>query len=220
MAGFMCANCGAALTVPVERVALPVHAHQKSGYGLLGVLMEPGTYAVKPGPFGPPWRPWAEVTAAQAEAAGVYAPVYALSEGPRGAVVVAPGDMCGTAFIPERSGGYCCGVDGRDGPNLACSRCGRPVATRIDDCGHWQAVWLDPGAVRRITGGGRPPEPLTWNDLQAGAARHTAGRAARAVEPHPGGGRGSGACPSTGGVGRDSDHRPRRHCRRHLPPSA
>ena len=121
MAVFVCEGCGAALTEPVSRVALPAHAYQKYGHGLLGVLMEPGTYAIDPDASGPPWRPWAEVGAAEAAARGVYAPVYALSYGPRGAVVVAPGDVRGTMFIPERSGGYCCGLDGRDGPNLLLS---------------------------------------------------------------------------------------------------
>lgn len=165
---FTCAGCGAPLTVPVSRVPLPAHAGQRYGYGLLGVLMEPGTYAVRPVPFGPPWRPWAEVGAAEAEARGVYAPEHALSWGPRGAVVVAPGDMCGTGFIPGRSGGSCCGFGEGDGPNLACVRCGRPVATRVDDCGCWQAVWLDPEAVRRVTGDAPPPQALGWEALREG----------------------------------------------------
>ncbi|MEH0827443.1 MULTISPECIES: hypothetical protein [unclassified Micromonospora] len=163
---FACAGCGARLTVPVSQVALPVHAGQQYGHGLLGVLMEPGTYAVDPDPSGPPWQPWTEVGADEAEARGVYAPVHALSSGPRGAVVVAPGDVRGTVFIPERSGGCCCGLDGRDGPNLACARCGLPVATRIDDCSLWQAVWLDPRAVHRVTGDVCPRQPVGWEALR------------------------------------------------------
>lgn len=165
---FVCEGCGAALTVPVSQVALPAHAYQKYGHGLLGVLMEPGTYAIDPDAFGPPWRPWAEVGAAEAQARGVYAPVYALSCGPRGAVVVAPGDVRGTVFTPERSGGCCCGLDGRDGPNLACAQCGRPVATRIDDCGLWQAVWLDPTAVHRVAGDDSARRTVDWEILRAG----------------------------------------------------
>ncbi|KJS60934.1 hypothetical protein VM95_18160 [Streptomyces rubellomurinus] len=38
-------------------------------------------------------------------------------------------------LILEKCDGYCQGVDGRAGPNLACTGCGRAVATRIDDCG-------------------------------------------------------------------------------------
>ncbi|MEV7227250.1 hypothetical protein AB0M79_09535 [Polymorphospora sp. NPDC051019] len=156
------------LTVPVSRVAFPVQAHQQVGNGLLlGVLMEPGTYAVDPDPFGPPWRRWDEFGAVEAEAHGVYAPVFALSCGPRGAVVVAPGDVRGTVLIPGPAGGNCCGLDGRDGPNLACTRCGRPVATRVDDCSLWQAVWLDPDAVHRVDGDASPHRTVGWDALRA-----------------------------------------------------
>ncbi|GHG53845.1 hypothetical protein [Streptomyces griseocarneus] len=146
---FACAGCGAVLTAPVSRIALPVHARQAYGHELLPALMEPGTYAVDPEPSGPPWRPWSEIGVDEAEARGVFAPVTSLSFGAPGAVVVAPGDTRGTVLIPERCDGYCMGPDGRDGPNLACARCGQEVATRIDDCSYWQAVWLAPHAVVR-----------------------------------------------------------------------
>jgi len=155
------------LTAPVSRVALPVQVGQKGGHDLLGTLMEPGAYAINPDAFGPPWRPWAEVDPDEAEALGWYAPVYALSAGPRGAVVVAPGDVRGTVFIPEKSGGYCCGLDGRDGPNMACARCGRPVATCIDDCSFWQAVWLDPREIERIADDAGPRPVAGWEALRA-----------------------------------------------------
>ncbi|MFF2810100.1 hypothetical protein ACFVT2_23615 [Streptomyces sp. NPDC058000] len=154
MTVFVCAGCDAALSAPVSQVALPVHAHQTWGNGvLLPVLMDPGTYAVDPDPWGPPWRRWCEVGVDEAAARGVFAPVYALSFGAPGAIVIAPGDARGTVLIPERCGGYCCGLDGSDGPNLACERCGRAVATRIDDCSLWQTVWFAPDAVR-----GRPTD--------------------------------------------------------------
>jgi len=53
---FGCRTGGAALTVPVSRVALPVHAHQKyrNGPGSLDPVLEPGTFAVDPLPCGPP----------------------------------------------------------------------------------------------------------------------------------------------------------------------
>jgi hypothetical protein len=163
---FACAGCGAVLTTPVSQVALPVHAHQSYGHQLLGVLMESGTYAIDQQPFGPPWRPWAEVGADEAEARGVYAPLHALPYGPTGAVVVAPGDVRGTALIPERCDGYCMGLDGRDGPNLACAQCGQAVATRIDDCSLWQAVWLDPRAVRHLTGDEPARRVVDWETLR------------------------------------------------------
>lgn len=128
--------------------------------------MEPGTYAVDPDHFGPPWRRWAEVDAEEAEARGWYAPVYSLSFGPRGATVIAPGDMRGTAIIAGRTDGLCCGWDGRDGPNLACARCGLPVATRVDDCSLWPAVWLDPEAVYRVPcDDSAPRQVIGWDGL-------------------------------------------------------
>lgn len=165
MTVFACAGCGAVLTAPLSRVALPVHAHHHYGHDLLGALMEPGTYAVDPEPSGPPWRLWAEVDPAEAEARGVYAPGYALSYGPRGAVVIAPGDVRGTVPITERFNGLCCGTDGRDGPNLACAQCGQAVATLIDDCGHWQETWLHPPSVNLLHQG-PAPRAAGWGELR------------------------------------------------------
>ncbi|MGW0658108.1 hypothetical protein [Streptodolium elevatio] len=88
-----------------------------------------------------------------------------VSFGPAGAVVVAPGDVRGTVVIPERRDGYCCGLDGRDGPNLACEHCGEAVATLLDDHALWRAVWLDPTAVRRISDVAPSPPPDTWEAL-------------------------------------------------------
>ncbi|PPK68526.1 hypothetical protein CLV40_105255 [Actinokineospora auranticolor] len=65
----MCAECGADLTVPVDRVALPPSAPAKVGNGLaMPVLMPPRTYAVDPEPSGAPWREWASVTPEEAAA--------------------------------------------------------------------------------------------------------------------------------------------------------
>lgn len=164
---FVCAGCGARLTTPLSQVALPVHAHQKYGNGVqLPVLMESGTFAVDPEPWGPPWRRWEEIHPDEAVARGVYAPVFALSDGAPGAIVIAPGDAHGTVLIPEeRGGGYCCGLDGADGPNVACAECAQPVASRIDDCSLWQAMWLAPNAVRRFPLDGAAP--LSWAELMA-----------------------------------------------------
>ncbi|MER7462588.1 hypothetical protein [Streptomyces sp. NPDC097981] len=161
---FACAGCGAELTAPVSRIALPVRAHQHYGHEMLPALMEPGTYAVDPEPSGPPWRPWDEVGPDEAAARGVFAPVAFLPCGAPGAIVVAPGDTRNTVLIPERCDGYCLGLDGRDGPNLACAHCARPVATRIDDCSLWQAVRLHPTAVRRLPADG-PDRTADWEDL-------------------------------------------------------
>ncbi|MEU1079700.1 hypothetical protein ABZ368_05540 [Streptomyces sp. NPDC005908] len=163
---FVCAGCGAALTVPLSQVALPVHARQSYGSAIeLPVLMEPGTFAVDSEPWGKPWRSWEDIGPQEAASRGVYAPVHALSYASPGAVVMAPGDTRGTVLLPGAAGGNCCGLDGGDGPNMACEACGRPVATRVDDCSLWQAVWLEPEAVRRLPAG-NPPIPIpSWAEL-------------------------------------------------------
>ncbi|MFB7469232.1 hypothetical protein ACFCZ1_38065 [Streptomyces sp. NPDC056224] len=128
--------------------------------------MEPATYAVDPRPTGAPWRLWEEVGEDAAARQGVYARVYSVSFGARNRVAIAPGDSRSMVLIPEKCEGYCQGVDGRAGPNLACERCGRAVATRMDDCGLWQAVWLEPDAVvRRPSGLPAGPRP-DWDDLE------------------------------------------------------
>ncbi|WP_329181998.1 hypothetical protein OG754_39820 (plasmid) [Streptomyces decoyicus] len=172
MFAFVCVGCGARLTTPLSQVALPVHAHQKYGNGIqLPVLMESGSFAVDPEPWGPPWRTWEEIDHNEdhneAAARGIYAPIHALSDGAPGAIVIAPGDARGTLLIPEKGGGYCCGLDGADGPNMACEACGLPVASRIDDCSLWQAVWLAPNAVRRCPVDDADAAPLSWAELTA-----------------------------------------------------
>ncbi|MEU5975951.1 hypothetical protein [Streptomyces sp. NPDC047315] len=163
---FVCTGCGAELTSPLSQVALPVHARQKYGNGAqLPVLMQSGTFAVDPDPWGGPWRMWDEIDPGEAEARGIYAPVRALSDNPTGEVVIAPGDVRGTRLVPEKRGGACCGLDGADGPNMACLACDLPVATRIDDCSLWQAVRLSPDAVHRVPVEGVHATPLSWAEL-------------------------------------------------------
>ncbi|MEU8889234.1 hypothetical protein [Streptomyces sp. NPDC048442] len=164
MAIFGCVGCGEPLTAPVSEVVLPAGARSQVGNGiLLPVLMVAGTFAVDPEPSGPPWRVWEEIDAAKAAARGVFAPVYHLSFGAPGAIVIAPGDTRGTVLVPEWCEGYCCGLTEGATPNMACARCGRPVATRVDDCSLWQAVWLDPGAVRRLPGGAGDEPVVDWD---------------------------------------------------------
>lgn len=95
----------------------------------------------------------------------MFASLHALSFGAPGAIVIAPGDTRGTVLIAEQCGGYCCGLDGRDGPNLACEQCGRAVATRIDDCSLWQEVRLAPHAVRRVPADGPVRRKADWEVL-------------------------------------------------------
>ncbi|MEU3691713.1 hypothetical protein [Streptomyces narbonensis] len=162
---FVCAGCGTELTAPVSRVALPVHTHYGAWEELHPPLMEPATYAVEPRPTGPPWRLWDEIGEDEAARQGVYARVRSVSFGARNRIVIAPGDSRSMALIPEKCAGYCRGVDGRDGPNLACEGCGRAVATRRDDCGMWQTVWLEPDAVERRPSGLPAGPPPGWEDL-------------------------------------------------------
>ncbi|MFC4060974.1 hypothetical protein ACFOWE_21950 [Planomonospora corallina] len=161
MVVFACAECGAAMTTKVARVALPDHSGQKYGHGLLPSLLEPGTYAVDPGD-GQSWEPLKP----EPEAQGVRLLTYCISGAPN-RIGIAPGDVRGTVFIPERLGGCCCGWDGQYGPNLACARCDRPVATRVDDCGFWQVVWLEPEAVRPVAVGGPVQRVIDWAELQS-----------------------------------------------------
>ncbi|MFQ6197015.1 hypothetical protein [Streptomyces sp. NPDC000405] len=128
--------------------------------------MEPSTYAVEPEPTGPPWRLWEEVGAEAAARQGVFAPVYSVSFGARNRIVIAPGDSRSMTLILDKCEGYCRGVDGRAGPNLACEGCERAVATRIDDCGSWQTVWLEPDAVVRRPSKAPAAPPPDWNDLE------------------------------------------------------
>lgn len=167
MTVFGCRTCGAALTVPVSRVALPVHPHQKygNGPGSLDPVLEPGTFAVDPLPSGSPWRRWAELEVGEAEALGWYAPRFGISGGPAGQVLLAPGDVRDAVIDPALAGdSACCGLDGGE-PNMACISCGALVATRIDDCGLPQAVWLDPLTTRVIEDGPGPHPVLDWTGL-------------------------------------------------------
>ncbi|MDT0532137.1 hypothetical protein RM555_24370 [Micromonospora sp. DSM 115977] len=167
MTVFGCRICDTALTVPVSRVALPVHAGQKYGNGQesLASALEPGTFAVNPLPSGSPWRRWAGLEAGEAEALGWYAPRFSISAGPVGRVLLPPGDARGAVIDPALVGdSACCGLDGGE-PNMVCVTCGTPVAIRIDDCGLRQAIWLDPLATHVLEDGPGPHPVLDWVDL-------------------------------------------------------
>ncbi|MEU1616559.1 hypothetical protein ABZ479_04555 [Streptomyces sp. NPDC005722] len=153
----------------MSRVALPIHLCDTHWETLHPPLLEAGTYAVDPQPYGPPWRLWDEVDEQEAAARGIFAPVVSVSDGPSDTVLLAPGDVRGAGLVPERTEGYCLGIDGSGGPNLACLGCGLPVGSRIDDCGRWQMVRLLPRAVVRLPG---PPERpvMDWTELPAEGA--------------------------------------------------
>lgn len=169
MAVFGCAGCGAVLTAAVSQVALPIHLSDAHWEVLHPPLLEAGTYAVDPEPYGPPWRPWEETRTQEAAARGVFAPIGSLSYGPSNTVLLAPGDMRGTGLIPERTEVHCYGINGSGGPNLRCLGCRLAVGSRIDDCGQWQVVRLLPQAVLRLPG---PPERpvMDWAELATDGA--------------------------------------------------
>ncbi|MGI5500307.1 hypothetical protein [Lentzea sp. CA-135723] len=75
--------------------------------------------------------------------------------------LVAPGDVRGLSWIEGDPGAGCCGVDNGSIPNLACA-CGRPAATRLDDCSRWQLVRFAPDAVRLV---GAPDPVRPWEDF-------------------------------------------------------
>ncbi|WP_345702083.1 hypothetical protein [Kitasatospora terrestris] len=162
---FGCGECGARLTAAVSEVALPAHAALRGGHDLLPPLLEPGSYAVDPRPYGPPWQQWEDLGAERAAERGLFAPLWGISDGPTGTVVLAPGDVGGVVLVPQWCGEGCLGVGGADRPNLACAECGLPVGSRIDDCGQWQAVRLDPRAVRRLPGAPSEPAPAGWEEI-------------------------------------------------------
>lgn len=70
MAVFGCAGCGAVLTAAVSEVALPIHLADTHWETLHPPLLEAGSYAVDPAPYGPPWRQWDEVGAREAAERG------------------------------------------------------------------------------------------------------------------------------------------------------
>ncbi|WP_372348281.1 hypothetical protein [Streptomyces sp. KL116D] len=101
------------------------------------VRMPPGTFAVDPDPSGPPY--------VLDKQSGLL-----VEAGPNGTIVLNPGDGLGLAEHPDVAmrRGYCCGMDGEWGPNLACA-CGAIVATLYSDCYQVQELRLQPAAVER-----------------------------------------------------------------------
>ncbi|MGW4382255.1 hypothetical protein [Kitasatospora sp. NPDC004531] len=190
---FACARCAAVLTRPVSRVPFPPYAHHQVGNGVpLPALMSGGSYAIDSEPSGPPWRSWEELAEGEAQARGYYARVHHLSDGAPGRILLAPGDDIGTALIPGQDHGYCCGITEQGGPNLACDHCGHPVGARVDDCSLWQAVWLEPDAVRAVPAGpagrrlgGTGPRPLRRSTVRRKGPVGPTGRSKKPPSPWP-----------------------------------
>jgi hypothetical protein len=65
-----------------------------------------------------------------------------------GGLVLNPDDVAGTRPHPDpgrRNG--CCRLDGLDGPNLICARCGSEIATQQSDCWSQQQIVILPDAI-------------------------------------------------------------------------
>ncbi|MBO1337460.1 hypothetical protein [Streptomyces sp. VRA16 Mangrove soil] len=147
---FRCRTCGAAVTAPVVERDLPDPDTDEGWYQPRAspvdsdghcaepvVRMAPGAFAIDPEPFGPPY-----VLDERSE--------LLVESGPRGTVVLHPGDGIGMVPHPDTAmrRGYCCGMDGEWGPNLVCA-CGEIIATVHSDCYQVQELRLRPEAVRQ-----------------------------------------------------------------------
>ncbi|MGD3109290.1 hypothetical protein [Streptomyces sp. YGL11-2] len=68
-----------------------------------------------------------------------------------GVLVLHPDDVMRMTRYPDRGRlNGCCGLDGLDGPNLACGNCGAEVATQQSDCWSQQLIALIPDAVTEM----------------------------------------------------------------------
>lgn len=96
-----------------------------------------GTFARDPEPFGPLLEPSPDD------------PRLMVAAGPRETVLIHPDDARGLRPHPDRSRrNGCCRLDGLDGPNLVCARCGAEIATEVSDCWvTWHDLRLQPAAI-------------------------------------------------------------------------
>ncbi|MER6442774.1 hypothetical protein ABT275_41695 [Streptomyces sp. NPDC001185] len=150
MTAFKCRNCHRAVTPTVAEQPLPGLDTDEGWYRLEAappdtdghtaepiVRMPPGTFAIDPAPSGPPY--------VLDESSG-----FLVESGPSGTIVLNPGDSLDLEKHPDTAmrRGYCCGMDGEWGPNLACT-CGAIIATLYSDCYQVQELRLQPDAVER-----------------------------------------------------------------------
>jgi hypothetical protein len=137
VAVFACRRCGALVSGDVEEVPLPDQAPAAGTRRESQPRMMPGTFAVDPEPFGPPYVPIAVDSR------------ILVSDGSRDTIVLSPADVRGVERHRDRQRlNGCCGLDGTDGPNLVCAGCGAEIATEQSDCWvSWHDVRLEPEAV-------------------------------------------------------------------------
>lgn len=135
---FRCAGCGAVLSLPVRRVAMPAQPHWSllSHHRVNPPLLEPGAYAVDEAEYG--------------------------GDRVTGTFVLSPGDVRGTRFVHEWVLTGCWSLAGGR-PSMACEGCGAMVASRTDDCHVAQEARFYPDMVTREACGSDPhdvPEPF------------------------------------------------------------
>ena len=122
MAFIVCARCGKRLTAAIAETAPPAPATEETR----------GTHQSLP----------ARMTSG----------TYAVSPEMNG-FVLNPDDVKSTEPHPDpRRRNGCCGLDGLNGPNLVCARCGAEIGTKQSDCWTQQQVVMLPEAVKLITG--------------------------------------------------------------------
>ena len=120
MAFIVCGRCGKRLTDAITETPLPAPATEETR----------GTREFLP----------ARMTS------GTYAASLEMN-----GFVLNPDDVKSTDLHPDphRQGG-CCGLDGLNGPNLICARCGAEIGTKESDCWTQQQVVMLPEAVSLI----------------------------------------------------------------------
>lgn len=121
-----CAGCGISLTDDLVEVPLPKNELGELDGDVPLALMGRGAFA----------RSLAFVSRPGHR-------VEAVPDGTPATFVVNPDDARNVSRHPDqRRLNGCCNLDGLDGPNLVCGRCGREVATLQNDC------WVSRPALR------------------------------------------------------------------------
>ncbi|MFF0123749.1 hypothetical protein ACFYP7_31210 [Micromonospora arida] len=142
MTVFACFTCGVVVTGDLVESTLPDESSARSSNDGSEAIprLRSGQFAVDPEPFGPPHVPTAND------------PHVLVSNGSRGTILINPGDVRGLELHPDRNRrNGCCRLDGLDGPNLVCPRCGSEIATEQSDCWvSWYDIRLEPAAVMRL----------------------------------------------------------------------
>jgi len=140
---------------------------------------------VDPEPWGPPWRGWEEVDPDEAGGSGCPRARSTHCPTPRpGAIVIAPRRRpAARRRFPDRCAGSCLrpSTGGERPQHGPARRATLPVATRIDDCAHWQAVWFMPDAVHRLPVDGFESARSSWGrvDGRDGGKRLRSSRSPR-----------------------------------------